>query len=105
MENCMRKPILLFLLLVAIFLAGCLPQTQAVVPTATAIQPPQPVATNASVIPSQAALLPDSGCTVVARQPAAGPTPQTVYPPITEQDWTKGPADARVTLIEYSDFQ
>ena len=100
----MRKPILLFLLLVAILLAGCLPQTQAVVPTATATLPVKQAA-QAPVIPTQAALLPDSGCTVVARQPTAGPTPQTVYPPITEQDWTKGPADARVTLIEYSDFQ
>jgi hypothetical protein len=100
----MRKPILLFLLMVAIVLAGCLPQTPAVVPTATATQSVKP-ANQVPVIPTQAALLPDSGCTVIAQKPSTEATAETVYPAITEQDWTKGPAEARVTILEYSDFQ
>jgi hypothetical protein len=28
-----------------------------------------------------------------------------VFPPVTEDDWTKGPEDAIITLIEYTEFQ
>jgi hypothetical protein len=100
----MRKSIPLLLLFIAVLLAGCLPQTQAATPTVTATRP-VPVSTSALIVPTQANFQPDSGCTVVAKKPTPGATPQTIYPAITEQDWTKGPADAKVTILEYSDFQ
>jgi protein-disulfide isomerase len=100
----MRKLIPFLLLLGAVALAGCLPQTQATVPTATETKPVQPTPTSVLQIPTQAVLLPDSGCTVVAKNPTS-PTAEPGYPPITDQDWTKGPADAKVTIVEYSDFQ
>jgi len=28
-----------------------------------------------------------------------------VFPPVSEDDWTKGPEDAIITVIEYTDFQ
>jgi hypothetical protein len=100
----MRKSIPLLLLSIAVLLAGCLPQTQAATPTVTETKP-LPASKSVLIVPTQGILLPDSGCTVVAKIPTPGATPQTIYPTITQQDWTKGPADAKVTILEYSDFQ
>jgi hypothetical protein len=100
----MRKLLLVVLVLTAVVLAGCLPQTQASpTPTATAIVRPAP--TTVVTVPSQAALFPDSGCTVVTRKPTPGPTAESIYPPISSTDWVKGPESAKVTILEYSDFQ
>lgn len=44
-------------------------------------------------------------CTVVSRQPTPGPTEQSVFPLVDETDWVHGPEDAKVTIIEYGDFQ
>ncbi len=109
----MRKVILLFLLAAAVVLTGCLPQAQATTPgspTATSSSLPyatssRPAPTVVLTVPAQAALLPDSGCTVITQKPTPGPTPVPIYPPITDTDWVKGPASAKVTIIEYSDFQ
>lgn len=44
-------------------------------------------------------------CTI---SPSVFPTPKAetekVYAPITASDWTKGPDNALMTIIEYSDF-
>jgi cyclophilin family peptidyl-prolyl cis-trans isomerase/protein-disulfide isomerase len=45
------------------------------------------------------------GCNVISQQPAPGPTQQSIFPPVNEADWAKGPEDAYVTITEYSDFQ
>jgi predicted component of type VI protein secretion system len=104
MEKRMRKFILLFLMLVAVVLTGCIPQVQAT-PTLTATTNARPAPTVALTVPAQAAISPDSGCTVITQKPTPGPTPVSIYPPITDSDWVKGPASAKVTIIEYSDFQ
>ncbi len=116
----MRKFILLLVLLAAMILSGCLPQTQTSLATATSpvqvklpnasqsatvIPNIQPFATPLATVATQAAIFPDSGCTVVTTKSAAAPTATPVYPPVTSTDWVKGPANARVTLVEYSDFQ
>jgi hypothetical protein len=100
----MRKSILLLLLLTAVLLVGCLPQVQAT-PTSTPTTSARPAPTVVLSVPTQAALSPDSGCTVVTQKPTPGPTAESIFPPVTETDWVKGPADAKVTIIEYSDFQ
>lgn len=45
----------------------------------------------------------DSGCTSASVEATA--TPNSYVPAITDTDYTFGPADAPVTLIEYCDFQ
>ena len=100
----MRKFILLFMMLASVVLAACLPQVQAT-PTLTATTNARPAPTVVLTVPAQEALFPDSGCTVITKKPTPGPTAQTIYPPVTDLDWVKGPASAKVTIIEYSDFQ
>ena len=106
MEKQMKKLFLLFLILMAVALAGCLPQDQATptqIPTDTAVVRPAP--TVILTVPTESAFLPDSGCTVITKEPTPGPMAESIFPAITEKDWAKGPASARVTIIEYSDFQ
>lgn len=66
------------------------------VPPMTTVEPNQPVATQKASPP---------GCTVVSPQPTAGPTEQSLFPPVSDSDWVQGPATAYVTIIEYGDFQ
>lgn len=59
-------------------------------------------------IPNEEDALSDSpppGCTVISARPTPGPTEQSLYPPVSEEDWVSGPDDASITIIEYSDFQ
>lgn len=96
----MKKIILPFLLIAGLILTACVGKTTAS-PTVTRLAP-----TALVTVPAQSGLSgPDSGCTVVSRQPTPGPTQQSMFPPITDKDWTQGTPGAKVTLIEYSDFQ
>jgi hypothetical protein len=104
MDKRMRKVILLFLILISVILAGCLPQVQ-VTPTFTATTIARPAPTVALTVPAESAISPASSCTVITKKPTPGPTPVSTYPPVTDSDWVKGPASAKVTIIEYSDFQ
>jgi len=100
----MRKLFLIILTTSMVWLAGCLPQAQATLnPTATTQAQPSP--TVAVTAPTQAALVPDSGCTAITKKPTPGPTPQSIYPAVADKEWVKGPASAKVTIVEYADFQ
>lgn len=45
------------------------------------------------------------GCTVMSVEATDAPEGDSLFGPITEDDWVIGPATATVTLLEYSDFQ
>jgi hypothetical protein len=115
-EKMLRKSWILVLLLV-LALVGCggaAPVETAQVssePYASATGTSQPataapVATQTQATASQAtgsqAL---AGCTVVSPQPTPGPTEESIFPSVSDQDWTQGPDSATVTLLEYGDFQ
>lgn len=73
----------------ATVLAACAPSTPAPTPTLTPLPP------TATPVPP----------TAVPTVQATASGPDSLFPPITNADWQSGPANARVTIIEYSDFQ
>ena len=110
----MLKNIVVLLVILSVFLAACssagtqLPTepTAVEVESETAVTeiPPLPEVTPTSDN-QQVTELAEANCTVVSRQPIPGPTEQSLVPPVNDEDWTHGSADARVTFIEYGDFQ
>lgn len=99
-----RTRIFLPALLAALLLVSCSPQqpvtqAEATPPTSTA----EPVQPTADLVDFEAS--PPAGCTVVSLQPTPNPTEAAVFPPVSESDWVQGSPDAKVTIIEYSEFQ
>ncbi len=81
--------------------ATSLPSTATPTPVAEVTPPPVAEATEASPAPTKAFPTPNPNPECVA-----APIPQDPnIPPVTADDWSKGPADAPVTLVEYGDFQ
>lgn len=94
MRNLLSK-----LALAALVLAACgsLP-TPAPSPT-----PPAPTPT---LLPPTATSIPATATAIVIpATPEATATPASLFPPITDADWQIGPANARVTVVEYGDYQ
>lgn len=51
------------------------------------------------IVPTQPA------CTTLYAEPTPGSDTPSIFPPITSADHTRGPADAAVTILDYSDYQ
>ncbi len=104
----MRKPWPLFVFMVLLALSACAPQA---VVTPTATQAPTTVSaapTAAAGDPTQVQFQASGPATCTSRSGKAiepNPTIAALFPPITEQDHILGPASAKMTIIEYSDFQ
>jgi hypothetical protein len=119
MRIVMVKKLLSLVVLLMVFLAAC--QSAAGIPTTPppANLDPQeaPPVTAASptaqTVPTatqdeasdQIEIPQEANCTVVSRQPTPGPTEQSIVPAVSDSDWTHGPENADVTIIEYGDFQ
>jgi len=104
----MPRRIFFIWLLLALTLAACEPASKAGTATAEAGKTPEATA-GPTVSPKQPATLslPEQpsvpGCTVVSFLPT--PDPTSLFPPITADDYYRGPLTATVKIIEYSDFQ
>jgi ABC-type uncharacterized transport system auxiliary subunit len=76
----------------AAVLAGCASSS-----TGTPAAATQPAATPTAGVSG-------ARCTVVSQSPTASPTDTSQFPPVTDADWIRGPASAKVTFTEYGDF-
>jgi hypothetical protein len=93
-QETMRKIWLSSLLLVVLVLTACKGNATAT-PTATPTSAPTEIP---GAKPGE--------CQVASSLfPAPRPASAAVYAPITASDYSKGPADATMTIIEYSDYQ
>ncbi len=110
----MLKNIVVLLVILSVFLAACSTAGTQPPPEATVIDvETEAVGTESPPLPEvsptpndqQVTELAEANCTVVSRQPTPGPTEQSLVPPVSDEDWTHGPGDAKVTFIEYGDFQ
>ncbi len=98
----MKKDLPLLAMAFAFLLAAC---GQAATPVAQLT--PTGAPTQGSESPT--ALIPTSGPAFCVAQTGVFPTPdptlQAAFPPSAEGDWVSGEASAKLTIIEYSDFQ
>jgi cyclophilin family peptidyl-prolyl cis-trans isomerase/protein-disulfide isomerase len=94
----------IIVILSALILAACGSPAQSPVNTAVPTVKPTATAAAQAVVPTvqQPTAIPiPGGCQVASLLPA----PDPVFPPITDADWQKGPKNALITLLVYSDFQ
>ncbi len=100
----MLKQPLIAVLSLALVLAACQAATpQASTPTFTPVSAAPTVVEEKTPAPTSSGA--QMACTVVSQQPTPGPTVQSLFPPVGEQDWVRGAENAFVTIMEYSDFQ
>jgi len=91
MKPSIFKTILSFIFLLS-FISAC-STTNAPTPFTDFVLP-----TNI-IIPTQPA------CISVDSEPTPGPETPSIFPPITDADHVRGPADALITIMDYSDYQ
>jgi cyclophilin family peptidyl-prolyl cis-trans isomerase/protein-disulfide isomerase len=92
MKSSMFKTILSFIFLLLIITA-C--SKAAVTPTPD----PNFVLPTNIIVPTQPA------CTSLVSEPTPGPEAPSIFPPVTSADHVRGPEDALITILDYSDYQ
>ncbi|MDD5468026.1 MAG: hypothetical protein PHS96_09480 [Anaerolineales bacterium] len=93
----MKKNFIVVLACLLPLLAAC--QAKTTTPSGTSTLLTAPTATSGQA-PASA-----PGCTVVTADPTPGATEESLFPPVSDEDWIVGPETAEVTIFEYSDFQ
>jgi cyclophilin family peptidyl-prolyl cis-trans isomerase/protein-disulfide isomerase len=92
-----RTLVILFLSLISLFILSACASNVEVIPTSTAasIQPTLILDTPTSTI----------SCSTITAEPTSMPSTAASFPPPSGADFSFGPANAPVTLIEYCEFQ
>ncbi len=96
--------IIINLILISLLLSGCAQNNSELIQeteeTISQVKTEQVVPTKLLITATR-----QPGCTVRSQKPTPDATHEALLPAPTDQDWTIGPDDAYVTIIEYSDFQ
>ncbi len=66
-------------------------------PAATTIVVKTPIIADTSTL--------ETSCAAIFAEPTLAPSADSIFPPVSENDFAFGPADAPVTIVEYCDFQ
>ena len=92
----MHKSSLLFFSIIVILINACAPSSQ--------VDTPSPVPTAPTIIiPTPPPTEP--ACSSIKLEPTPGPEVPSLFPPVSAEDYTRGPEEAGVTIIVYNDFQ
>lgn len=101
----MNRRLLIIMLLIG-FLSACRGKTPSNInytqDEASLLAPTNTVSIESNAEPTDET---PAGCTVISPDPTPGPTEESVFASITEDDWSIGSADAMVTILEYGDYQ
>jgi hypothetical protein len=104
--------VLLLLVVTSMVLAACIPSQSVitVVPTQAATQVPQQPTTGSpvaqpTVVPTMGPAVCEPGLNAIQPPTAEQAALVANIPPVNETDLVRGPADAAVTILEYSDYQ
>ncbi len=99
------KRVLPLLLLAAVVLTACGGQSTATKWASTSTKAAAPAATATAVqptaVPTPTVTPLPNGCQTVSLLPE----PDPAFPDVAKSDWVKGPASAKITILEFSDFQ
>jgi hypothetical protein len=96
----MKKSLFILMTLFAVILVSCGSPAAPIEATAVPSETTTPVAVP-TLDPAQPAAVVTSSGPAVCK---AGSDPLPL-PEITEEDWRVGPSDAKITILEYSDYQ
>jgi cyclophilin family peptidyl-prolyl cis-trans isomerase/protein-disulfide isomerase len=96
LKGTMKRVNLLFFLVSVFILGACALKTETPQPTAVLAKP---------VIVDTPTLTFAASCSSINTQPTLIPNDDSYFPPVSQADFTFGPVDAPVTIVEYCDFQ
>jgi cyclophilin family peptidyl-prolyl cis-trans isomerase/protein-disulfide isomerase len=92
----MQKSFLSFVFIIIFLLSACGPTALPATPSAAPTIPTLIIPTSPPTQPA---------CTTINLEPTPGPETPSLFPPVSEADYTRGPEDAVVTILVYNDFQ
>jgi cyclophilin family peptidyl-prolyl cis-trans isomerase/protein-disulfide isomerase len=86
---------LLFFITGIFILSACAPETKTTPTVPVILIAPTIIDTPTSTV----------SCSSIKAEPTPAPSADSYFPPVSQADFSFGPADAPVTLVEYCDFQ